>query len=475
MTRIAISLAGHTNNGKTTLTRTLLRTDVGFVDDRPHVTDIAAGHTLHKDQYAEIILWDLPGFGDSVRLKKRLQQNGLIGWLVASYDRWRDRPLWCSQQCLKNAKNDADVILYLIDSGVSPESGMDIRAELEVLGMIEKPVILLLNQTGLPDAERDQVLVQSWLDALNDLPFIQDAIPMDGWMRCWVQEGILFQKIATLLPLEKQEVYHRIIREWKTIHHDQVLKISIEIMAKALIETATDFEIIEKESLLDKTKGVLSNEQTPQSERARAALVEKLLKRSREMMEELLKANKLEGTPKDRVDSIIEGIKTTNPDAPPEAIALLSGIGSGLLTGLLADIKAGGMTFGGGAVAGALIGGLAAYALGRGYQKIKVKDGAARLKWSEVFLIDEWLASGMRYLMIAHFGRGQGQWNEPLTESMPQRWKQSIDQWMDSKKADIKKALTEGQSTQVEALLESMIRDVLNKLFPETAPTYSDD
>lgn len=471
MTRIAISLAGHTNNGKTTLARTLLRKDVGVVDDRPHVTDIADGHTLHKDQDAEVILWDLPGFGDSVRLKKRLQQGGLIGWLVTTFDRWRDRPLWCSQQCLKNAKNDADVILYLIDAGASPESSMDVRAELEVLGMIGKPVILLLNQTGLPDAKRDQVLVQAWLDALKDFSSIQGALPMDGWMRCWVQEDILFQKIVTVLPAEKQQDYHRIIEAWKEIHHDQVLKKSIGIMAKALVDTAVDSVAIEKESLIDKAKALLGNGLTPQSERARTTLVERLVTRSREVMEQLLKANQLEGATKERVDSLLQGIKTKNPDTSPEVLAILGGIGGGLLTGVCTDILAGGMTFGGGAVTGAVLGGITAYALGRGYQKIKGKDGEVRISWSQEFLTDEWVAYGMRYLMIAHFGRGQGQWNDRISDSMPQRWKHSIDEWIESNKSDVSKELAAHEITRVENLLENMIRHVLDQLYPTAEPT----
>lgn len=469
MTRIAISLAGHTNNGKTTLARTLLRKDVGIVDDKPHVTDIADGHPLHKNEEGEVILWDLPGFGDSVRLKKRLQQTGLIGWLVTTFDRWSDRPLWCSQQCMKNAKNDADVILYLIDASNSPESSLDVRAELEVLAMVEKPVILLLNQTGLPDAARDQVLVQAWRDALKDFTIIQGALPMDGWMRCWVQEKMLFQTIATVLPAEKQQAYQKLIAEWQETHHDQVLKTSIAIMAKALIETAHDSVAIDKESLFDKTKAIFSSELTPQSEKARAVMVETLIQRSRQTMEALLKVNHLHGAPKDRVDSLLDSVKTKSPDTPPEVMAILGGIGGGLLTGVLADIQAGGMTFGGGAVAGAVLGGVTAYALGRGYKKIRGKDGETRLSWSQEFLTDEWVAYGMRYLMIAHFGRGQGQWNEPLSASIPQRWQQSITQWMQAHKTTVEKALTTSEPALVEQQLELMIRHVLNELYPSAA------
>ncbi len=469
MERIAISLAGHTNNGKTTLARTLLRKNVGVVDDRPHVTDIADGHVLAKDGEAEIILWDLPGFGDSARLKKRLMQSGLVAWLLTTFDRWTDRPLWCSQQCLQNARNDADVVLYLVEAGADPAGSAEVRAEMEVLGMIGKPVILLLNQTGMPDGKRDAALVQGWLDSLADCGFLRGALPLDGWMRCWIQEATLFQRIAAILPPVKQPHFDRLITDWKKEHHDRVLAVSVQIMADALAETAADRVVVEKESMLDKAVSVISSKPSEQSERARAALVDSLVRRSRRVMEQLLEAHRLEGVPKDRVDSMVEGLRASNPNAPPEALAVLGGIGSGLLAGLLADIQAGGMTFGGGAAAGAVIGGLAAYALGRGFQKVKGQDGAARLQWSKEFLIDEWIAMGMRYLTIAHFGRGQGQWQEPLDASLPERWKELIDRWTQEWNPQIITALSKANAGETNTLLDSMIRETLDQLYPRSS------
>ena len=45
---VALSLISHTNVGKTTLLRTLLRRDVGDVADRAHVTELAESHVLGK-------------------------------------------------------------------------------------------------------------------------------------------------------------------------------------------------------------------------------------------------------------------------------------------------------------------------------------------------------------------------------------------------------------------------------------------
>ena len=45
-TSVALSLVSHTNVGKTTLARTLLRRDVGEVRDEAHVTESAARELL---------------------------------------------------------------------------------------------------------------------------------------------------------------------------------------------------------------------------------------------------------------------------------------------------------------------------------------------------------------------------------------------------------------------------------------------
>ena len=75
--RVALSLVSHTNAGKTTLARTLLGRDIGEVRDAPHVTEFADAHTLRRDGRAAsaLLLWDTPGFGDSVRLVQRLRQS----------------------------------------------------------------------------------------------------------------------------------------------------------------------------------------------------------------------------------------------------------------------------------------------------------------------------------------------------------------------------------------------------------------
>ena len=57
MSTIQLALLSHTNVGKTTLARTLLRKDIGAVMDRAHVTEVAESHVLMRtDAGDELVL-----------------------------------------------------------------------------------------------------------------------------------------------------------------------------------------------------------------------------------------------------------------------------------------------------------------------------------------------------------------------------------------------------------------------------------
>ncbi|MEJ2231375.1 MAG: GTPase domain-containing protein [Nitrospirales bacterium] len=162
---ITLSLISHTNIGKTTLARTLLRRDVGQVLDQAHVT-------LQNEQFvlleasdgSRLNLWDTPGFGNSHKLLSRLQgQTNPIGWVIAQvWDRLADKPFWCSQQAIRNVRDEADVVLYLVNATEDPSMAGYLQPELELLTWLNKPVIVLVNQTGLIDPQQQRKLESHW-------------------------------------------------------------------------------------------------------------------------------------------------------------------------------------------------------------------------------------------------------------------------------------------------------------------------
>lgn len=120
-----------------------------------------------------------------VKRPARLERQGWLAWLRESFDRWTDRALWCSQQCVRNARDDADVVLYLVDARHDPAGSPEVMAEMAILAWVGKPVILLLNQTGMPDGQRDAALAKTWREALARFEVVRDVVALDGWVRRW--------------------------------------------------------------------------------------------------------------------------------------------------------------------------------------------------------------------------------------------------------------------------------------------------
>ncbi|WWT75249.1 GTPase domain-containing protein [Lautropia mirabilis] len=130
---------------------------MGEVRDEPHVTDTNDRFELAQTpQGDQLVLWDTPGFGDSARLARRLLQSDRpIGWFVSQvWDRFADRALWSSQQAVHNVREEADVVLYLVNAAENPEDAGYVEPEMKILAWIGKPIIVLLNQMGPPAGHR---------------------------------------------------------------------------------------------------------------------------------------------------------------------------------------------------------------------------------------------------------------------------------------------------------------------------------
>ena len=152
--RIHLSLVSHTNIGKTTLARTLLGRDIGEVADRAHVTETTDDYVLARTpEGCELILWDTPGFGNSVALAKRLEgRANPVGWFLSEvWDRVANKSLWLNQKALRHVKETSSVVLYLVNATELPDSAPYVSAEMRILEWIGKPVIVLLNQMGEPN------------------------------------------------------------------------------------------------------------------------------------------------------------------------------------------------------------------------------------------------------------------------------------------------------------------------------------
>ena len=138
----------------------------------------------------------------------------------------------------------------------------------------------------------------------------------------------------------------------------------------------------------------------------------------------------------------------------------LSGIATGALAGLVVDLKAGGLTFGGGALLGGLGGGLSAYALIKTYNLVRGDDN--KLHWSREHFREQVKLALLSYLAVAHFGRGRGPWRR---DPRPEHWQREIHDLVESQ-AQIIDAVWKLAShinvgvTSVNEEMEAMMREL---------------
>lgn len=479
--RISLSLISHTNAGKTTLARTLLARDVGEVRDAPHVTLEATGHSLiSTPEGDELLLWDTPGFGDSARLARRLQQQGNpIGWFLAQvWDRFRDRAFWLSQQAVRNVREQADVVLYLVNASEEPADVGYLAPELAVLEWIGKPVIVLLNQTGRPrPGDEEAADRERWHGALAGYRFVRAVLPLDAFARCWVQEITLLRAVGGGLPVERTAAYGRLVAAWQ-VRREAQFDAAMALLADTLARAVADCETLPEKRLqgalrdLGRAIGVGRDDGGGDQARAVRALAARLDANLRASMDRLLAIHELEG----QAGSELLGrmARTVTLAAPVNAgkAALMGGALSGALTGLGADLMAGGLTFGAGLLTGAVLGALGGAGMARGVNRARGRLGTT-LRWDDAFLSELVVALLLRYLAVAHYGRGRGEWHEteypsfwqPLVTGVVAENAAALVTVWDGRAAD---SSTAAIARHARPLLAQVARTILARLYPDS-------
>ena len=481
---ISLSLVSHTNAGKTTLARTLLGRDVGTVRDAPHVTEFADVFLmLETPQGDQLKLWDTPGFGDSVRLAKRLRESGNpFGWfLSAVWDRWRDRPFWASQQALRNVRDEADVMLYLVNASEAPEAAGYVQPEMEILGWVGKPVIVLLNQLGAPrEAALEEAELTRWRTHLKAFAPVRRVIPLDAFARCWVQELTLMRAIESVLAGAQRERMGRLLGAWQA-QREQTFEAAMHSLAGSLARLAGARELLTdargfKARMRSVGAAVAQGMGVGKPDEAPTALAQKALA---ERLDDEVRANtlaliQLHGLSGDAQGEILTRLAThyeLRLRMDEGKAAMWGGMVTGALVGLKADVLSGGLTLGGGLLAGGLIGALGAAGLARCVNLVRGTD-RSWIMWNAEALDQMVEAALLRYLAVAHFGRGRGDWAQGES---PPHWKDVIAQALSAQRATLAVIwASRGDDDEAESLAAALhpvliaaARAALEQLYPD--------
>jgi len=434
---VTLSLISHTNAGKTTLKRTLLRRDVGEIDDQPHVTQSNDADVLVEDGKRRLVLWDTPGFGvlsDTLLRRLRNSDRPLISFLAEKWDRIANRSLWSSQMAVRNVREESDLVLYLVDLWQEPEElDFHVGQEMELLQWLGKPVLVLLNKTEAgADQEKSAAAVEEWRKRLGvDHPVVRDVMELDAFSRCWVQEADLMERLVAHVPAEKKKQAEALVRVWRNRNLD-VFRQSTEEIGRLVAETVLDGEEIPgsgvtKQALAQlqslygamarKMLGPLAKflpgtkfEDTEFNKAiyaARAELEMRAVNRFGEMMDRLIGLHQLSGQASNELRELAESDFAVPPREVEEISAFAVGAALGLAgVGIAAEVGAHGL--GGGAIFAALMAGPGAMLLAKGYNLALGKD--RKLRWAEDHVIGQFHQMLIAYLAVAHFGRGRGEW-----------------------------------------------------------------
>ena len=505
MVTITLSLVSHTNAGKTTLARTLLGADVGEVRDAPHVTEFAEGHELidcageHPTAERDRLrLWDTPGFGDSARLVRRMHQSSQpLGWFLGHvWDRWRDRPFWASQQALRHVQTHSDVVLYLVNAAESPDMAGYVSSEMDLLAWLGKPVLVLVNQLGEPRAAADEAAeVQAWRGHLAAWPLVRAVLPLDAFARCWVHEATLWRAVQAALPdSASAQAMGRLATAWAG-RRQATFDAAMDELATSLARTALlrapvpqstgigqrlrQFGQNLNSTVMGKF-GAVANDTDP------VALAQQKLLASQQVelqnsTARLIKLHGLAGAVQAKVLQRVASQFAVRQHVPEGKAALVGGAVSGALVGLKADVASGGLTLGGGLLVGAVLGALGAAGVARGVNVVRGTD-QSWVAFSDEALVSLAQAAVLRYLAVAHFGRGRGDW---AASEAPAHWQTTVaevlaaqaDAWQtvwrsrDPHAAETSAAISPTQqlATTVLPLLTAAVNTVFARLYPPAA------
>ena len=476
---VALSLISHTNVGKTTLARTLLRRDVGEVLDQAHVTEVSEVYTLIEAAGHRLELWDTPGFGHLGKLMKRLRgESNPVGWFLHQvWDRAVNRPLWCSQEAVRNIKQHADVVLYLVNASEDPEHAGYVPPELELLTWIDRPVLLLLNQTGAIG----ESLIAGWQRVVERWPIVRDVLSLDAFTRCWVEEGVLLDRVVRLLDGDKRESMKALAVAWNE-RHREIFLTSVRRLARYVAETAVDAQEADPADEEPSGKGTLETLRDAirfsavDKRRAMKALSDRLDRRTRGLMEALIADHGLFGDCAPTIERRVQDFQVRGKmplDARSGALA--GAVVSGAVGGLAADVLSGGLSLGGGMIAGGILGALGGSAVAKGYRLV-AGDRTPSVRWAPRFLERLSRQALLRYLAVAHFGRGRGGYHEL---EQPAHWSDAVNDALEGCRRGLERVWNEadrdgpGSESRVQEKLEEIferaLSDVLRHAYPRAS------
>lgn len=389
------AVVGHTNTGKTSLMRTLLRDQsFGEVSDQPGTTRAVSAGALRVDGEPMIELYDTPGLEDPMGVLEALDafhdasQRRTDGYTRLQRFLESDvaRTKFAHEAMSIRQVLESDVALYVIDAR-DRVLGKH-RDELEILAYTAKPVVPVLNFVA-----SEAALTGTWREALARVN-MHAVAEFDTVVVTGESELQLFEKMRTLLDAFRPTI-DAVVRARRT-EREQLLLGSAHVIAELLIDVAAFVSVVdldEKDELPARLE----------------AYKDRVRQREQRTVDELLELHRFRAEDCDPESLPIDdgqwGLDLFSP-AALQKFGLRAGgaAGAGALIGLGLDAAVGGLSLGAGAALGAALGALAGAAKMTGKRLIDRLRGKNELRVNEATL--QLLAARQMELVGALMHRG---------------------------------------------------------------------
>ncbi|MGE3925623.1 MAG: DUF3482 domain-containing protein, partial [Lautropia sp.] len=379
-------------------------------------------------------------------------------------------------QAVRNVREEADVVLYLVNAAENPEDAGYVESEMQILEWVGKPIIVLLNQMGPPSGPQDEAAeIERWRAHLSYAPAVRQVMALDAFARCWVQEGALLKEVAKLLPDDKSAAFDRLHRAWQT-QRREAFDGAMTVLAQRLARAALDKEKVPHGGLKGRLRevgsalGVTREKEDSAKQLAMQALAERLNLDIRDTTNRLIELHGLEGSAGDDVLTRLADHYAVTKHLSESRAAVVGGLVTGALAGLKADVVTGGLTLGGGMIAGGVLGALGAAGLARGYNMVRGTE-TVTVTWTDEVMNRLVASSLLAYLAVAHYGRGRGQWAQ---SEHPAFWESTVRDVLVQQGPNFNAFWRKRQSYKFDALVAAVQTEltlaaerVLIRLYPE--------
>jgi hypothetical protein len=346
----------------------------------------------------------------------------------------------------------------------------DLRAATPLLDWLGRPVLLLVHRPAGTSDDAGPLLAQCEAQTRNR-PYAVKVLPFDAFARCWAQERILLDAIGGCLGETARPGFERIAAAWDQRNHIRFAR-AMTAVAEHLLFAARQTQEVQSGALT--VKSLLPGERQAQAE-ARQAAMDEVVKRLHVSAGELFsRLRVLHGIDEAAAGALQHRLQEKfvvqqSVDTPQAGMA---GAATGAAMGASVDLLVGGFTLGAATALGALVGGGAAY-IAAAWKNRATAAGSTVVQLSDEMIQAMADAALLRYLAVAHYGRGDAGpeneltpfWTADVVAAVQAHWDRLAPFWVAARtQPDLGKL-----ATALGRELEATTREVLARLYPAAA------